>query len=391
MNKIARLFIVVLCGLIAVNPVMGAFTPLGYVTARAGITFGGAANNPPTTPAAPSGPATGTINTTYEYSATTTDPDGDQIQYVFAWGDGKISTTTFLSSGTTGTSSHQWISTGTYSVSVNALDSRGLSSAQSNPLYVTITSTGSVNQPPIQLPQDTVVSGLVTAGDGGTISLPDGLGAQTTIEIPAGALNTDTSITISKVDVSNVSQVPNGTTPAPAVRPVAAYEFLPSGLLFNKTVTIKLVYSDADQDGIVDGTNINEKDLGIMWWDGYIWRYIGGNVDTTLNVVTAQVQHFTIYALFPVSALTDDAFRPKEKIITPALADGVNDIANFGGIVAGDVINIYDVNGKRVRQIQDENIWDGKNDNGDIVKGGIYIYQIKKQDKTISGTIVVAK
>jgi len=95
-------------------------------------------NHPPNTPSQPSGPATGYINNAYSYSASTTDPDNDNIRYEFDWGD----THTFLTgehvSGVTAWASHTWSTAGTYQVKVRAQDSYGFWSNWSPDLDVTI-------------------------------------------------------------------------------------------------------------------------------------------------------------------------------------------------------------------------------------------------------------
>jgi hypothetical protein len=35
--------------------------------------------------------------------------------------------------------------------------------------------------------------------------------------------------------------------------------------------------------------------------------------------------------------------------------------------------------------------WDGYDNDGDVVKGGVYVYQIEAGKKIITGTVVVAK
>ena len=64
----------------------------------------------------------------------------------------------------------------------------------------------------------------------------------------------------------------------------------------------------------------------------------------------------------------------------------------FKNMKEGDVLKIYNVNGKKIREITSGTaegfVWDGKNDSGDWAKSGIYIYQIKIDGKLISGTIV---
>ena len=45
-------------------------------------------NVPPNKPATPSGEASGKVGVSYVYESSTTDIDGDQIYYLFDWGDG---------------------------------------------------------------------------------------------------------------------------------------------------------------------------------------------------------------------------------------------------------------------------------------------------------------
>ena len=97
-----------------------------------------APNNPPNTPSLPAGPASGYTGTSYTYSTSATDPDGDQVKYTFDWGDGTTSETGFVNSGTTASKSHSWGSPGTYNVKAKATDSKGVSSGWSDAKAVTI-------------------------------------------------------------------------------------------------------------------------------------------------------------------------------------------------------------------------------------------------------------
>jgi hypothetical protein len=69
------------------------------------------------------GPIFGRINKEYEYSAVTTDPEGDQVLYMFDWGDG--TQTDWIGpvvSGTTVSASHSWSEIGHYEVKAKAKD-----------------------------------------------------------------------------------------------------------------------------------------------------------------------------------------------------------------------------------------------------------------------------
>jgi hypothetical protein len=94
-------------------------------------------NNPPLKPATPSGETSGNAGDTYTYTTSTIDPDGDQISYLFDWGDSTTgSWTTPVASGTTISESHSWANQDTYSIKVKARDTHGDESEWSDPLQV---------------------------------------------------------------------------------------------------------------------------------------------------------------------------------------------------------------------------------------------------------------
>ena len=89
-----------------------------------------------------SGPATGDIDTSYQFSASTTDYYSHDIQYTFDWGDGSSQTVTnWLSSGATAYASHSWSSGGLWDVKVKAQCSSGVWSSWSNPQTINIGNT----------------------------------------------------------------------------------------------------------------------------------------------------------------------------------------------------------------------------------------------------------
>ncbi|MBM4432470.1 MAG: hypothetical protein FJ025_00505 [Chloroflexi bacterium] len=97
------------------------------------------ANNPPDKPVTPSGSTSGQTELSYTYNTSSTDADGDAVKYIFNWGDGGISETGFLSSGTVVSESHIWSRPGTYLVAARAVDGEGASSGWSDAREVTIT------------------------------------------------------------------------------------------------------------------------------------------------------------------------------------------------------------------------------------------------------------
>jgi len=79
------------------------------------------------------------INQEYTFTASTTDPDGDQLYYLFDFGDG---VTSFwygpYDSGEECNASHIWFEKGSYQVKVKAQDSNGAESDWSDPFPVTM-------------------------------------------------------------------------------------------------------------------------------------------------------------------------------------------------------------------------------------------------------------
>jgi thiol-disulfide isomerase/thioredoxin len=97
-------------------------------------------NSPPATPSAPSGETSGSVGTEYDYTASTTDPESDNVWYWFDWDDGTNSGWVGpYTSGETGEASHSWSVAGTYNVKVKAKDTSDDESGWSSTLPVTIT------------------------------------------------------------------------------------------------------------------------------------------------------------------------------------------------------------------------------------------------------------
>jgi hypothetical protein len=96
-------------------------------------------NSPPNKPNKPTGPASGKPGTVYTYSTSTTDPNGDQVYYLWDWGDGSQSNWLGpYNSGVTINTTHTWTTKGSYSIKVKAKDTFGTESSWSDPLPITM-------------------------------------------------------------------------------------------------------------------------------------------------------------------------------------------------------------------------------------------------------------
>ncbi len=166
---------------------------------------------------------------------------------------------------------------------------------------------------------------------------------------------------------------------------------------FANKVTITLPYPDDDQDGIVDGTNIKEETLKVFYLNEITEKFIpveNSVIDSLSNYVTVAVDHFSIYVLMsaapPVSVKESYAY-PNPCYLKKAPSNCVK-IANLPIDNTGKTkIYIYNLAGESVRTLEQVageietapgvgsliGKWDGRNDSGQKVASGIYIYLVK--------------
>lgn len=101
-------------------------------------------NLPPTQPIL-TGPTTGNMNTSYTYSATSTDPEGSNLTYAFDWGDHTSKMTDALPNGTSAVVNHTWTSAGVYHVTVVVKDDQlALSNPTSLTMLIDVEYTGTI-------------------------------------------------------------------------------------------------------------------------------------------------------------------------------------------------------------------------------------------------------
>jgi hypothetical protein len=146
-------------------------------------------NNNPTTPSVPVGPATGHIQTSYNFSTAASDPDGDALEFRYDWGDAPISDWGASSQ------SHAWPSVGTFCVKAQAKDSNGALSDWSGCKSITITEN-----------THTITA---SAGANGSISPSGSLtvshGSNRTFTITANATHHIQNVLVNGVSVGAVS------------------------------------------------------------------------------------------------------------------------------------------------------------------------------------------
>ncbi|MBN1621957.1 MAG: fibronectin type III domain-containing protein [Endomicrobiales bacterium] len=167
---------------------------------------------------------------------------------------------------------------------------------------------------------------------------------------------------------------------------------------FNEFVYITIPYDDSDNDGIVDGTNppLREDTLKLHYLDEehYLWvRLPNSVVDTVNNTVTAPCRHFSVFALLGAQS-TDlsDAFA----FPVPYIPSRGDDKITFTNLSSMAEIKIFTISGELVKQIDHSNgdpqfEWDVKNEQGEDLFSGVYLYIIKNDEDIKKGKLMVIR
>jgi hypothetical protein len=156
---------------------------------------------------------------------------------------------------------------------------------------------------------------------------------------------------------------------------------------FHSTVNLGIGFEDRDSNGLLDNADIRVNTLQVVMLDEIngVWQALSGSVvDTTNKRVTANVDHFSVYALAgsPASSSLDQViFYPSPW--KPG-SDGKFDADNLtiANLTQSGKVRIYTIHGALVQKLTYTTtdggmvLWDGKNDSGEPVASGIYLIQI---------------
>ncbi len=151
----------------------------------------------------------------------------------------------------------------------------------------------------------------------------------------------------------------------------------------------------------------SENNLSVFAYDLYRgeWIKIGSKIDAAANTATISVGTLNrYYGIFGADSsggvIADVTVSPR--VFTPGKGsrhfDRVSLTYTINGSPNSLEVAIYTVEGKRVYFIEKPGdmgggqiFWDGRDDNGNLVKGGIYVYVIRAGEERYRGTIVIAR
>jgi hypothetical protein len=166
-----------------------------------------------------------------------------------------------------------------------------------------------------------------------TLTSSDGL---VTMNIPSGTLALDAQGN----PLFNIQIVPLSTPPTPPgyVMVGRAYDCLPDGATFQPSIPLTLGYYESHIP-----TGASEEDLVLAYWDGEQWVNLPTTVDAAANTATADVAHFTPFALLieaPAEGAPPEEAPPEEEAPSeeaPAEAEPLN-IWIIVGIIAAVIV-----------------------------------------------------
>lgn len=226
------------------------------------------------------------------------------------------------------------------------------------------------------------------------------LSGDTTVTMQAGAMtdariylsndpeNSPLSVDSDLIDqandaVSGVALVP-GT-----IREINAYTAQGQYTLgFSAPVTISMAYSDINNDGLVDNTNLRVGALRILVLDETEGRWEASpdiTIDTLQKRVSSVLRHFSVYGLFG----SDAAASLGNVQIFPSPwkrgAGGAFDATEltFSALTETGVLRIYSLDNRLVTEIPYDTTnggvvrWDGRNGDGAEIVSGVYFVRIE--------------
>lgn len=176
------------------------------------------------------------------------------------------------------------------------------------------------------------------------------------------------------------------------------------------SAVLTLPYPDENNDGIVDGSRppMRADSLSVWWLDEAhaLWvKLPGSTVNKSDKTVSVPVRHFSVFAIMgaPSQALAEAfAFPVPWRPHGPQAGAGPEQSGTpAGGITFSNLpslgkIRVYTLSGRLVKEIHHDNglpqeTWDVKNDTGDDVATGTYIYVVESDGSRKTGKLVVVR
>ncbi len=160
-------------------------------------------------------------------------------------------------------------------------------------------SGGSGGAPPPPIIKPITTSGFMASADlkvdahgivqnATQLQMEDG---KVTLDIPKNTSLVDSNgKALDNLSASKLTSIPEPPPPQAAI--LTAYEFGPDGAQFNPPLTLTLKYDPKSLPA-----NVDQSKVTLAFWDGSKWITVESTLDIATNTLTAQVSHFSMYAL----------------------------------------------------------------------------------------------
>ena len=252
----------------------------------------------------------------------------------------------------------------------------GMSVSTATALYVTtVTAVSSQNVDPSNPVPVILESGNQTAGN-------------TSIVFVNGSFTGVQNIIITQLDPNNPPSFTGVAGKASETDYfVALYLISPEGLEINPKATLTLYYGNAN----VSRLFMKYRDFATGKWITITDNVV---IDTNMKTISARIGRLGYYAVSTQGVTPDNDYRPAKRVVIMG-----QDTFKFENMTDGDKLKIFNVNGKKIREITSRGgyatgfEWDGRKDDGGWAESGTYIYQLNIQGKgkLINGTIAFVK
>ncbi|MEW6102590.1 MAG: T9SS type A sorting domain-containing protein [bacterium] len=224
------------------------------------------------------------------------------------------------------------------------------------------------------------VEGIVKKGTGTTIRK----GNNISLYLPEDTVNSDTVLKIARA-----------YCPSPPSSSIFAGIAIDISLengqsILNKEITLTIEYEDNDNDGIIDNTSIQESSLSIYEYKNGTWEKLITQVDTNNNLCFAKTGNLSLFALLASLPPNLDNL-----LVFPNPFKKYNHKAiRFANLPLNSSISIFTISGELV--MMRENVsssfsWDIRNNKGEEVAGGVYIWVISDGGNKKRGRVGIIK
>lgn len=164
----------------------------------------------------------------------------------------------------------------------------------------------------------------------------------------------------------------------------------------SKPATVKVYYRTSG--GSILPSNADAGNVSLYYYNGAKWLQLYGKVaEDNISLQTVMLGRYQVRAAQRSPAFSADSSGLSNRLITPN-GDGKNDSMVFvfdNPMDSGVKGRIYDLKGALVAKmvagpISNSLVWDAKS-GGQVVPGGVYIYQIESGGNVYNGTVAVIK